>query len=115
MTPSSGTTPRPWRQWAADNRDTTPLEDALDDLYEQGYRDGQRVAEADLAEARAAIERARRYIVQNRDVWDDEPTDPPGARQLANAYRDIYQKVLNVLESRVPLDNGLAAHPEVGE
>ena len=57
-----------------------------------------------------ALDVAIRYVRNNLAVWsDDDSGDPPGARQLAAAYRDIYQKVLNVLEGREPLDSAYRA------
>ena len=73
-------------------------------LIEQTLADAE---EALAAERRATVEPIVQYVTQNRDAWQDVPTDPPGARQLASAYRDIYQKVLNVVEGREPLDDGI--------
>ena len=46
-------------------------------------------------EARA---RARHWVEQNRDVWSDDPTDV-----FAMATADLFQKVLNVMDTGNPL------------
>jgi hypothetical protein len=40
----------------------------------------------------------RRYVEANRDVWSDDPHD-----QLSVAIADVYQKVLNVIDTGNPL------------
>lgn len=40
----------------------------------------------------------RQYVESNRDEWSDDPSD-----RLAMAYADIFQKVLNVIDTGHPM------------
>ena len=45
----------------------------------------------------------RRYVANNRDVWGSDRQDGSRAAMLSHAYTDIYQKVLNVIDTGNPL------------
>jgi hypothetical protein len=46
----------------------------------------------------ARFEGARDYVASNLDVWSDDPTE-----QFSVAVADVYQKVLNVIDTGNPL------------
>jgi hypothetical protein len=48
------------------------------------------------AEERLAA--VRQYVEGNRDVWSEDPTD-----RLGMVYADIFQKVLNVIDTGHPM------------
>lgn len=56
--------------------------------------------------AEERLDRVREYVQNNFYVWfeDGEPTTK--ADLLAKAYADIYQKVLNVIDTGNPMDAG---------
>lgn len=52
----------------------------------------------EIREAATRLDLVRQYVVRNRNVWSDDPTD-----MLAMAYADIFQKVLNVIDTGDPM------------
>jgi hypothetical protein len=46
------------------------------------------------------LRRVREYVANNRDVWSDDPSD-----QVSVAIADVYQKVLNVIDTGNPMDS----------
>jgi hypothetical protein len=54
-------------------------------------------------EAVERLERVREYVQNNFDVWYDTAEPRDKAEQLARAYADIYQKVLNVIDTGDPM------------
>ena len=54
------------------------------------------------------LARVRQYVQNNLDVWseDDSGGSQSRADALARAYADIYQKVLNVIDTGHPMTKG---------
>jgi hypothetical protein len=62
------------------------------------------------------LARVRQYVKNNRDVWTEENPNPMSrADQLAVAYADIYQKVLNVIDTGDPMRAGESGEPKETE